>query len=160
MPNHPLLRYTHEFRVAYHQTDGQRRVHHSNYLNFFEDARVEMLRAAGIAYKDIEDSGRLLVVTQMNVQYHAAADFDDWLRIDVEVTKIRKVRLHHHYEVIRPSQQGSSQQGTGQQGTGQRNTGQRNTEQRIASADSTIACVGPDGRPKRLPEAFFALKNL
>jgi acyl-CoA thioester hydrolase len=135
MSNNPLLRYTHEFRVAYHQTDGQRRVHHSNYLNFFEDARVEMLRAGGITYKDIEDAGRLLVVTEMLVQYHAAAEFDDWLRIDVEVTEIRKVRLNHHYEVSRDSL-------------------------KIASADSTIACVGPDGRPKRLPDAFFELGNV
>jgi acyl-CoA thioester hydrolase len=132
MPNESLLRYKHEFRVAYHQTDGQRRVHHSNYLNYFEDARVEMLRAGGIEYKDVEDSGRLLVVTEMNVQYFAAAEFDDALHIDVEVTEIRKVRLRHHYDVFRG-------------------------ETRIASADSTIACVGPDGRPKKLPEAFLEL---
>lgn len=131
---HPnsLLRYTHEFRVAYHQTDGQRRVHHSNYLNFFEDARVEMLRAGGVRYKDVEDSGRLLVVTEMNVQYFAAAEFDDWLRLEVAVTEIRKVRLRHHYEVLRG-------------------------DTRIASANSTIACVGPDGRPKKLSPEFLDL---
>jgi len=132
MPDDSLLRYTHEFRVAYHQTDGQRRVHHSNYLNFFEDARVEMLRAGGIAYKDIEDSGRLLVVTELSVQYHAAAEFDDWLRLEVQVTEIRKVRLRHHYQVLRDGTQ-------------------------IASADSTIACIGRDGRPKKLPDAFLSL---
>jgi acyl-CoA thioester hydrolase len=127
-----LLRYSHQFRVAYHQTDGQRRVHHSNYLNYFEDARVEMLREGGIEYKNIEDSGRLLVVTEMNVQYYAAAEFDDWLRLDVVVTEIRKVRLSHHYEVFRG-------------------------ETRIASADSTIACVSPEGRPTKLPTEFLEL---
>lgn len=132
MPENPLLRYAHEFRVGYHQTDGQRRVHHSNYLNYFEDARVEMLRSGGIRYKDVEDSGRLLVVTEMNVQYFAAAEFDDWLRLEVEVTDIRKVRLRHHYQVFR-------------EGT------------LIASADSTIACVGKDGRPKKLPGQFLEL---
>lgn len=135
MPNRSLLRYTHEFRVAYHQTDGQRRVHHSNYLNYFEDARVEMLRAGGVHYKTVEDSGRLLVVTEMNVKYYAAAEFDDWLRLDVEVTEIRKVRLWHHYEVSRG-------------------------DTRIASADSTIACVGPEGRPKKLPPEFLELAKI
>ena len=130
--HNPLLRYKHEFRVAYHQTDGQRRVHHSNYLNFFEDARVEMLRAGGIRYKDVEDSGRLLVVTEMNVQYFAAAEFDDWLRLEVQLTEIRKVRLRHHYEVHRD-------------------------QTLVATGDSTIACVGPEGRPKKLPPAFLAL---
>lgn len=134
MTEKSLLRYTHEFRVAYHQTDGQRRVHHSNYLNFFEDARVEMLRAGGVLYKDVEDSGRLLVVTEMNVRYFVAAEFDDQLRIEVSVTEIRKVRLKHHYQVFRD-------------------------DTLVAEGDSTIACVGPDGRPKRLPEKFLALAD-
>lgn len=125
-----LLRYNHEFRVSYHQTDGQRRVHHSNYLNFFEDARVEMLRAGDVRYKDIEDSGCLLVVSEMNVQYFAAAEFDDWLRVEVELTEIRKVRLKHRYQVFCG-------------------------ELLIATGDSTIACVGHDGRPKKLPAVFL-----
>jgi len=125
-----LLRYVHAFRVAYHQTDGQRRVHHSNFLNFFEDARVEMLRAGGVAYKSIEDSGRLLVVSEMNVRYHSAAEFDDWLEVHVQVTEIRKVRLRHRYRVLRD-------------------------QTLIAEADSTIACVGIDGRPKKLPSIFL-----
>lgn len=129
-----LLRYTHQFRVGYHETDGQRRVHHSNYLKYFEDARVEMLREGGIRYREIEDSGRLLVVTEMNVQYFSAAEFDDWLRVDVAVTQIRKVRLNHHYRVFRD-------------------------DTLIASADSTIACVGPDGKPKKLPTQFLELAN-
>ncbi len=134
MPESPLLRYLHEFRVSYYHTDGQRRLHHSNYLNFFEDSRVEMLRAGGVTYKDIEDGGRLLVVTEMNVRYYWPAEFDDWLKIDVKVTEIRKVRMKHHYEVY--------------------------CEDRlIADADSIIACVGPDGRPKKLPDEFLELAD-
>ena len=36
-----------QLRVRYKETDAQGRVHHSNYLNYFEIARVEMLRANG-----------------------------------------------------------------------------------------------------------------
>ena len=132
MSEESLLHFSHRFRVAYHQTDGQRRVHHSNYLNFFEDARVEMLRAGGIRYREIEDAGRLLVVTEMNVQYFAAAQFDDLLQIDVTLTEIRKVRMRHHYDVYCDGE-------------------------KIAAGDSTIACVGPDGKPKRLPQTMLAL---
>ena len=56
-----------EFRVEYFETDGQQRVHHGNYLNYFERGRVEMLRAAGISYKALEATGLMLVVTEMNV---------------------------------------------------------------------------------------------
>ncbi|MCO8124959.1 acyl-CoA thioesterase [Stieleria sp. TO1_6] len=134
MPDESLLRYTYHFRVAYHQTDGQRRVHHSNYLNFFEDSRVEMLRAGGLSYKQIEDSGRLLVVTEMNVQYFVAAEFDDQLRVEVELTEVRKVRLRHLYHVLRD-------------------------DTLIARGESVIACVGPEGRPKRLPSEFLAFAD-
>ena len=130
MPDPSLLRFVHEFRVSYHETDGQRRVHHANFIKYFEDARIEMLRAGGVTYRQIEDEGRLLVVTEMNVRYFSAAEFDDWLRLDVQVAEIRKVRLRHRYAIHRESEL-------------------------ICEADSTIACVGPDGRPKKLPAEFL-----
>lgn len=118
------------FRVAYHETDGQRRVHHANYLNYFERGRVEMLRAGGIEYKSIEDKGRMLVVSEMNIQYHAAAEFDDHLHMTTEVLEIRKVRIRHRYRIERDGEL-------------------------IVQAESTIACVDASGRPVRLPPEFL-----
>ena len=115
-----------EFRVCYHDTDGQRRVHHANYLNYFERGRVEMLRAAGISYKQLEDQGLMLVVTEMNVRYRAAAEFDDSLTLTTEVTRLQKVRIVHQY-VLR-----------------------RGTET-LVEADSVIACIDRNGQPSRLP---------
>lgn len=117
------------FRVQYHETDGQRRVHHANYLNYFERGRVEMLRAAGMNYKALEDRGRLLVVAEMNIRYLAAAEFDDLLTLTTTLGAVRKVRLQHHYEIARG-------------------------DQTIVTADSTIACVDAQGRPQRLPSDF------
>ena len=115
-----------EFSVCYHDTDGQRRVHHANYLNYFERGRVEMLRAAGISYKQLEDQGLMLVVTEMNVRYRAAAEFDDSLTLTTEVTRLQKVRIVHQY-VLR-----------------------RGTET-LVEADSVIACIDRKGQPSRLP---------
>ncbi len=126
----PLRRHVEPIRVTYQETDGQRRVHHANYLNYFERGRVEMLRAAGVSYKSFEDEGRLLVVTEMNVRYLAAAEFDDELSLCVEVTEIRKVRIRHRYQIRRG-------------GT------------LIVEAESTIACVDKTGKPMKLPEVFF-----
>ena len=36
-----------EFRVSYYEVDGQGRVHHAQYLNFFERGRVELMRHLG-----------------------------------------------------------------------------------------------------------------
>lgn len=121
-----LLRHTLEIRVAYQETDGQRRVHHANYLNYFERGRVEMLRSMGHNYKAIEDSGRMLVVTEMNVRYYAPADFDDLLTVTTDVMQLRKVRMRHRYRIHRGGNL-------------------------LVEADSVIACVDANGKPARLP---------
>lgn len=117
------------FRVQYHETDGQRRVHHAAYLHYFERGRVEMLRAAGLSYKQIEDEGHLLVVSEMNVRYHAAAEFDDCLELETELTEVRKVSMRHGYRI--------ECEGV-----------------LIVEASSTIACVDADGRLRRLPSVL------
>ncbi len=119
-------------RVNYHETDGQRRVHHGNYLNYFERGRVEMLRAMGTSYRELEDSGLMLVVSELNVRYHSAAQFDDNLVLTTNLMEVRKVRLAHHYQIHRE-------------------------DELIVDADSIIACVDKTGRPKRLPQMLLNL---
>tara|TARA_R110002049_G_scaffold2750_2_gene21613 strand:- start:463899 stop:464432 length:534 start_codon:yes stop_codon:yes gene_type:complete len=115
-----------EIRVAYQETDGQRRVHHGNYLNYFERGRVEMLRSAGVSYKHLEDSGLMLVVAEMSIKYHAAAEFDDLLQLQTRVVEIRKVRMRHQYIIRRDGDL-------------------------IVEAESVIACIDREGRPSRIP---------
>jgi acyl-CoA thioester hydrolase len=122
----PIHTHRQSLRVTYHETDGQRRVHHANYLNYFERGRVEMLREMGISYKQLEDSGLLLVVTEMNVRYHAAAEFDDVLELTTTLVEVRKVRIRHRYEI-------------------------RRGPDLIVQADSVIACIDHKGAPARLP---------
>ena len=114
------------FRVEYHDTDGQRRVHHANYPVYFERGRVEMLRDAGVRYRDLEDDGIYLVVTEMHTWFHDAAEFDDLLTLTTELIEVRKVRLGHRYRVHRDGNL-------------------------IAEGQSMIACVSHSGRPARLP---------
>lgn len=121
--------HTQSLRVTYHETDGQRRVHHANYLNYFERGRVEMLREMGISYKQLEDAGLLLVVTEMNVRYHAGAEFDDVLQLTTELVAVRKVRIRHRYRIERG-------------------------DELIVEADSTVACIDHQGSPKRLPSVL------
>ena len=120
------------FRVEYHETDGQRRAHHANYPVWFERGRVEMLRDSGIAYRELEDEGIYLVVTEMTMRYFDAAEFDDELTLTTELVEVRKVRLKHRYRVDRGGEP-------------------------VAAGESTIACVSHDGRPARLPPRLVEL---
>ena len=128
----PIASHQLSVRVNYHETDGQRRVHHANYLNYFERGRVEMLRDAGTSYRELEDTGLMLVVSEMKIRYHSAAQFDDKLVLTTQLVEIRKVRLAHHYQIHRG-------------------------EDLIVDADSIIACIDSTGRPKRLPQSLLVL---
>lgn len=118
-------------RVTYQETDGQRRVHHANYLNYFERGRVEMLRESGILYRELEDAGTLLVVTEMRLVYHAAAEFDDELTLETDLVEVRPVRIRHRYRLFR---------------------GVDSEAELVVEGWSTIAAVDQSGKPCRLPQ--------
>ena len=116
-----------QIRVRYQETDGQGRVHHTNYLNYFEIARVEMLRASGRSYRDLEADGVMLVVSQANCNYYRGAIYDDLLTIKTTVTKAKGVRIHHDYKVF-------------------------NGEELVAEGNTVVAAVDPSGKVVRLPK--------
>lgn len=125
--SHPLRRFQFQLRVRYQETDGQGRVHHANYLNYFECARVEMLRNAGYDYRRFEEEGLMLVVTEMDCRYRGAAVFDDPLTVSVETTRAKGTRIEHHYRITCEDRE-------------------------IVTARSMVACVDRTGRPARLPD--------
>jgi len=113
-------------RVRYNETDGQGRVHHAQYLNYFERGRVEMLRASGFSYKELEKGGLMLVVSQIRVRYLLPAEFDDELKLITRVLYARGARLEHQYQLY------------------------RNTDL-LVDAETEIACIDRSGKVRRLP---------
>ncbi len=101
-PN-PKIPRIHEIkiRVRYQETDAQGRVHHANFINYFEVARVEMLRAGGVSYRELEETGLMLVVARLECDFLAPANYDDELRIRTTVVRAKGVRIEHHYEIFR-----------------------------------------------------------
>ncbi len=123
-----MFEYPFPIRVRYHEVDGQGRVHHAQYLNYFERGRVEMLRAAGHSYKELEASGLMLVVRRMEIEYVFPAEFDDDLTLRTLVEKSKGARIQHRYEITRD-----------------------HDSQIIVRATSEIACVDRQGIVRRLP---------
>jgi acyl-CoA thioester hydrolase len=116
-------------RVRYAETDRMGLLHHANYLVYFEQGRVELLRSAGLSYKDLEDQGFLLVLTRFEIRYRRPAWYDDLLTLRTTVARVTSVRIDHRYELLRDGLL-------------------------LAEADSTLACVDRDGRPQALPEVL------
>jgi acyl-CoA thioester hydrolase len=122
----PLKAHEIQLRVRYQETDAQGRLHHANYINFFEVGRVELLRAAGHSYRALEESGILLVVVEVHCQYYQGARYDDLLTIRTTLDWAKAARIRHLYHIFHETEL-------------------------LAEGSSIIAAVSPQGKVLRLP---------
>ena len=89
-------------RVYYEDTDAGGVVFHSNYINFFERARTEMLRAMGCEQDELTaNEGTIFVVRSMQVDYLSPARFNELLQVSAEVTLAKKVSLTFEQQIKR-----------------------------------------------------------
>ncbi|HZH41061.1 MAG TPA: thioesterase family protein, partial [Gemmatimonadales bacterium] len=65
-----------EHRVNYSETDQMGLVYHANYVIWLDMARTEHLRGTGVTYKEMEEQGVYLAVTDLQVRYRRAARYD------------------------------------------------------------------------------------
>lgn len=97
---------THEFRlrVRYAETDQMGYVYYGNYAVYYEVARVEMLRALGLRYKDLESTGILMPVLENKSKYIRPARYDDLLTIKTFVRHKPQMRIRFDYEIFNEEQ--------------------------------------------------------
>jgi acyl-CoA thioester hydrolase len=77
-------------------------VYHVHYLDWFEYARTEALRDAGVPYKEIEDDGLILPVTHLEIDYKESARYDEEILIETTpVLSDSTVRISCHYRILR-----------------------------------------------------------
>jgi acyl-CoA thioester hydrolase len=89
-------------RVYYEDTDTGGVVFYANYLKFFERARTEWLRAAGISQQALAESHRVMFVVKSTVvDYHAPAKLDDELKLSVVVERLGRASVHFMQEAWR-----------------------------------------------------------
>ena len=95
-----MLSSTISLRVRYGETDQMGVVYHGNYATYCEVARVEFFREMGLPYKDLEDSGIMLPVVELNLKFVRPAYYDDVLQIKTTVLEIpRSARIQFEYEI-------------------------------------------------------------
>ena len=86
-------------RVRYAVTDQMGFCYYGNYAQYFEVARVEMLRSLGVSYKMLEDQGILLPVTDFSIKYIKPAYYDQNLTIKTFMRILPNVRIAFDYEL-------------------------------------------------------------
>lgn len=131
-PAAPDLMHAMELRVFYEDTDAAGVVYHANYIKFAERGRTEMMRALGFAHSGIAAAiGTLFTVRRLSIDYRRPARLDDLLGVETRIVAIGGATLRLDQRVCRDGAV-------------------------LAALDVLVACVGPDGRPRRIPPALRA----
>ena len=88
-----------EHKVQYYETDKMGITHHSNYVRWMEEARVDYLSKIGWDFDKLEASGVASPVISIEVKYKGSTVFPEIITIDVKILALRSVRLTLGYEM-------------------------------------------------------------
>ena len=127
-----------EFRVRYGEVDRMGVAYHAHYLEWAELGRTEHLRLHGVRYRDLEERGCLLAVTEASIRVVRSARYDDLLRVSAWLTDVGSRKVVFAYRIERVDD-GSL----------------------LATAETALVSLASDGRPARLPaDTLAALRPL
>jgi acyl-CoA thioester hydrolase len=126
------LTHTIQLRVYYEDTDASGVVYHANYLRFAERGRTEMMRDLDFAHSGIAaETGIVFTVRKVTADFRLPAQLDDRLSVETRIVEIGGARLSLDQRICRDGAI-------------------------LAALDVVVACVGRDGRPRRIPPALRA----
>ncbi len=132
------LRTSVELRVRYGETDRMGVAYHAHYLQWAEMGRTEHLRRHGVRYRDLEERGHLLAVSEAGLRIVRSARYDDLLRVTAWVTDVGSRRVVFAYRIER-ADDGAL----------------------LATAWTALVSLAADGRSARLPDdALAAMRPL
>jgi acyl-CoA thioester hydrolase len=123
--------HTHKITIIprYAETDKAGVVHHSVYPIWFEMGRTELLRANGLAYKDLEKAGVFFVVARLQIKYRRPAQYDEKLELETTCSLVTASKVEHTYKLTRCCDGVV-----------------------LAEAGTVLACVNAEGKLQRVPE--------
>ena len=124
--------------VQYYETDKMGITHHSNYIRWMEEARIEFLKQIGWDYAKLEELGIISPVVDVTCKYKNPTTFSEEIYITVSVQEFKGIKLILHYEMKRDATI-------------------------VAEASSTHCFLDINGKPIRLDKQFkdfdLAIKN-
>jgi acyl-CoA thioester hydrolase len=127
------MSHTLPLRVYYEDTDAAGMVYHANYLKFAERGRSEMLRSLGFPHRKLgAEDGVGFAVRRCSVEFRAPARLEDALTVDTTLVDVGAATLTARQRICRDGEV-------------------------LVDLDVQVACIGRDGRPRRLPSALRAV---
>jgi acyl-CoA thioester hydrolase len=95
-----MYKHSHKLRIRYGETDQMGYCYYGNYAQFFEIGRVETLRSLGMSYKEIEEQGYMLPVSELRTKYLKPSFYDDEINIVTTIKKTPSVKIEFDYEIF------------------------------------------------------------
>ena len=86
-----MKKYIH--KVNYYETDKMGITHHSNYIRWMEEARIDFLEQIGFSYDKLEKDGIISPVIAVECDYKMSTTFGDNIEIQVEIEEFKGVKL-------------------------------------------------------------------
>jgi len=124
-----------EIRVRYREADPLGVLYYSNHFIYYEVGRTELLRSLGWTFDRLAEAGLQLPVARAYCFYLNPIRYDETVLLKTGVAQVKGTKVVFAYELC------------GADGTP------------AATAHTVHGCLGPDGRPQRLPELLAAALN-
>lgn len=123
--------YEYRRRVRFHETDAMGVVHHSNYIRFFEEARVDWINTKGLCAYHYPESDLTLAVLETSTRHLKSAFFNDELTIRLQVRR-EKLKIRFRCAIYSKRYEGP-----------------------ICYGDVVLVPLSKENKPTRLPKAFL-----
>ena len=91
--------FTYTRKAQYHETDKMNIIHHSNYIKWMEEARIEYMDSVGFGFVKVEELGIMSPVASIAVNYKSPIRFGDIVDITVKITRYSGVIQEIAYEI-------------------------------------------------------------
>ncbi len=126
---------TYQHEVKYYECDRMGVTHHSNYVRFMEEARVDWLDQLGYGFEKIEADNVFSPVVSIQCDYKSPTTFKDIIDIEVKISKMSEMKFEFEYTM--------------------------QTNGKLVCIGHSAHCFIENGRPvaisKRLPELYNTL---
>lgn len=88
-------------RANYYETDQMAIVHHTNYLRYFEEARLDLMRQLDCSAADLEKIGIIIPNVDAYAKYLKLLHFEDEFTVVVKPVQFSGVKMRFEYEVVK-----------------------------------------------------------
>ncbi len=88
-----------EHKIQYYETDQMKIVHHSNYIRWFEEARIFLLEAYDMGYDKLEALGIISPVLEVSAEYKSMSRFGESVQIEVKLLDYNGIKFSLAYTI-------------------------------------------------------------